>query len=308
MAAILELGLGFHSEFTGRQNALLYGAMIGIPDALMRERLDAALGFADLGEYVDQPVRTYSSGMLARLAFAVASHVDPAVLVVDEALAVGDGAFQKKCVDRMVRFKEEGRTVVFCSHSMYLVASFCESVVWLHHGRVEASGEPSRVIAEYERYLHGKVAAAASAPSRPAGDVARVLTLRLHDADAREVTLLDPGADYVIEADLEMLRPSDPVHFGVAFDAVGGECLAGFTTLIDGEPPVSGRRRWTARVHLPQQPFARGELEIAFFVLDETGLLVYAQKRIGPLTVRNRFPAPGPVAPVHRWERVPGPG
>jgi ABC-type polysaccharide/polyol phosphate transport system ATPase subunit len=101
----------------------------------MRERLADVLAFAELGEFIDQPLRTYSSGMTARLAFAVATHVDPNVLVVDEALAVGDIAFQKKCIDRMARFLTDGRTVLFCSHAMYLVTSFCQHAVWLRDGR-----------------------------------------------------------------------------------------------------------------------------------------------------------------------------
>ena len=137
LAPILELGLGFHSDFTGRENALLYGTLLGIEESAMKERLGDVLAFADLGEFIDQPLRTYSSGMAARLAFAVATHVDPRVLVVDEALAVGDGAFQKKCLDRMVRFKQAGCTVLFCSHAMYLVTSFCDRAVWLHNGRVQ---------------------------------------------------------------------------------------------------------------------------------------------------------------------------
>jgi homopolymeric O-antigen transport system ATP-binding protein len=302
VSAILELGLGFHSEFTGRENALLYGSVVGIPEGVMRDRLAEVLAFADLGEYVDQPVRTYSSGMVARLAFAVATHVEPAVLVVDEALAVGDGAFQKKCVARMVRFKEEGRTVLFCSHSMYLVASFCEKVAWLRNGRLEDIGEPNQVIPGYERYLRKRVLEAAHPADACGRTMARVEALALRDAAGSPASVLTPGADYTLEAVVETLDPGEAIHLGIAVDDIGGECLAGFTTLIDGLPPLAGHRRWRVRVHLPQQPFSRGQVELALFVLDATGLIPYAQRRLGPLAVENALPSPGPITPPHRWE------
>lgn len=308
VSAILELGLGFHPEFSGRRNAFLYGTVIGIPEDSMRARIDDIMAFADLREYGDQPVRTYSSGMVARLAFAVASHVQPAVLVVDEALAVGDGAFQRKCIDRMLRFKDEGRTVLFCSHSMYTVASFCEEVLWLRNGHVEDAGEPNRVIAAYEWHLRARESEKPVVRGPEGAALARVVTLAVVDQEARVVTALHPGEDYVIEAEAELLTPRIGAHFGVAFDSVGGECLGGMTTLIDGLAAMRSHSRWRVRVHLPQQPFSRGPIEIAFFVLDDTGLLPLAQKRIGPLNIVNSSPSPGSVVPVHRWELLPSVG
>jgi lipopolysaccharide transport system ATP-binding protein len=302
VSAILELGVGFHPEFTGRDNALLYGAVVGVPEQVMKERVEDVLAFADLGEYVDQPVRTYSSGMVARLAFAVATHVEPTVLAVDEALAVGDGAFQKKCVERMLRFKEEKRTVLFCSHSMYLVASFCEKVVWLRHGRVEAFGEPNQVIPAYELYLHKKEVESTQPTAHTGQAMARIHGLVLREAGGTVAHSLTPGRDYIVEAEVEVFDPTDPIHLGVAFDDVGGQCLAGLATLLDGMAPLQGRERWHVRLHLPRQPFSRGQLEVALFVLDQTGLVVYAQSRVGPFPVNNALPSPGPVTPVHRWE------
>ncbi len=302
VSAILELGVGFHPEFTGRDNALLYGAVVGVPEQVMKERVEDVLAFADLGEYVDQPVRTYSSGMVARLAFAVATHVEPTVLAVDEALAVGDGAFQKKCVERMLRFKEEKRTVLFCSHSMYLVASFCEKVMWLHHGRVEAFGEPNQVIPAYELYLRKKQVESTQ-PTGPSGlAMARIHGLVLREASGMVAHSLTPGSDYMVEAEVEVFDPTDAIHIGIAFDDVGGQCLAGLATILDGMAPLQGRSRWHVRLHLPQQPFSRGQLEAVLFVLDQTGLVVYAQSRVGPFPVNNALPSRGPVTPAHRWE------
>lgn len=308
VSAILELGLGFHPEFTGRENALLYGTVVGIPEAIMRARIGDILGFADLGEYVDQPLRTYSSGMVARLAFAVATHVEPAVLVVDEALAVGDGAFQQKCVARMKRFKDEGRTVLFCSHSMYLVASFCEKVAWLRNGRVEAFGEPNQVIPAYELHLHDKLLQSSHAVLAGGGAAARIDKLALLDSHGQPVGVLKPGEDCTLTAVVEVVDPSLGVHLGVAFDGVGGECISGFTTLGDGIAPLTGRKRWLVKLALPGLPFSRGRIEVALFVLDSTGLIPLAQSRLGPLRVDNSNPSPGPIAIVHRWDWALGEG
>src|SRR5437762_11868630 len=136
IASILELGTGFHPELTGRDNAALNAAVLGLTPAEIRERLPAILDFPALGAFIDRPFKTYSSGMYMRLAFSVAVNVNPDILIIDEALAVGDGHFQKKCVDKIREFQEAGRTILFCSHSLYLVSSLCRRTMWLDHGRV----------------------------------------------------------------------------------------------------------------------------------------------------------------------------
>ncbi|MFI5167238.1 MAG: polysaccharide ABC transporter ATP-binding protein [Thermoanaerobaculales bacterium] len=302
VSAILELGLGFHPEFTGRENAMLYGSMVGVPERSMADRLEDVLAFADIGEYADQPVRTYSSGMMARLAFAVATNVEPAVLAVDEALAVGDGAFQKKCVDRMVGFKREGRTVLFCSHSMYLVASFCARAVWLRHGRVEAIGDTQAVIPAYEQYLYKRGQESMVSRDIAGRPVVQIQDFVLRCGDGALATALQPGADYTLEAQLELLGEEDAIHLGVAFERVGGEMIGGFTTLMDGLGPLEGHSRWSVRVRLPRQPFSSGQVEVVLYVLDRTGLLPMGQARLGPLPILSPVPTPVAVTPFHEWE------
>ncbi len=156
VAAILELGAAFHPEFSGRDNAMLYGALMGLDRQEMESRLEDIFAFAELGEFIHHPVKSYSTGMAMRLAFAVATHVDPDVLVVDEALAVGDGYFQKKCVDKIREIKDRGTTIVFCSHAMYFVTMFCERAVWLARGRVEREGPAQEVVEAYEAHLQAR--------------------------------------------------------------------------------------------------------------------------------------------------------
>ena len=153
VAAILELGAAFHPEFSGRDNAVLYGALMGLDREEMESRLDDIFAFAELGEFIHHPVKSYSTGMAMRLAFAVATHVDPDVLVVDEALAVGDGYFQKKCVDKIREIKDRGTTIVFCSHAMYYVTMFCDRALWIAGGRVERDGPAQEVVEAYEAHL-----------------------------------------------------------------------------------------------------------------------------------------------------------
>jgi lipopolysaccharide transport system ATP-binding protein len=306
VAGILELGLGFHPEFSGRQNALLYGSLVGVPEAVMRARLHDVLAFADLGDVIDQPLRTYSSGMVARLAFAAATHIEPAVLLVDEALAVGDGAFQKKCVARMVNFKSEGRTVLFCSHSMYLVATFCDRVVWLRGGRVEAAGPAAEVIPAYERYLRQRESGMPTEVAKPVagGPAVSINALRVLDSHDRQVNAIKPGLDYKIEVELTNHVAADPFHVAVTVDDATGTCMAGFSTLNDGEPPLRGGGRWRARLILPASPFSRGVLEVYAFTLDQTGLAVQASTRTPPIPVDTETWSPGPLLPPHRWEIV----
>ncbi|MFW5488405.1 MAG: sulfotransferase [Desulfovibrio sp.] len=149
IAALLELGIGFNPDFTGRENVFLNGALFGFSEEEMNERLAEITAFADIGEFLDQPVKTYSSGMTVRLAFAVATHVEADILLIDEALSVGDAAFQFKCLKHMENLRRKGITILFVSHDMSLVQSFCSRAIYLQHGEVKADGHPEAVAAQY---------------------------------------------------------------------------------------------------------------------------------------------------------------
>src|SRR6476660_9227224 len=153
IASILELGTGFHPEFSGRDNAALNAAILGLSPAEVKRALPEILDFSELGTFLDRPVKTYSSGMYMRLAFSVAVNVDPDILVIDEALAVGDGHFQKKCVDRIRDFQVQGKTILFCSHAQYLVSSICNRTLWLDRGALMRFGPSLDVVHEYESFL-----------------------------------------------------------------------------------------------------------------------------------------------------------
>lgn len=153
LAALLELGSGFHPEFSGRQNIYLNAALLGLDEEEIKDREASIIEFSELEAVIDRPVKTYSSGMYVRLGFSIATSVDPEVLIIDEALSVGDQRFQQKCVERMMGFREAEKTILVCSHSMYLISELCENTIWLHKGRLNSAGRTSKVISAYLAYL-----------------------------------------------------------------------------------------------------------------------------------------------------------
>lgn len=159
LAPLIELGAGFHHELTGRENILVNGLLMGYSKAEMQQREASIIEFAEIGEFIDAPVKQYSSGMHMRLAFAVATEVDPDILIIDEILAVGDASFQKKCFARIRRFRESGKTILFVTHNMQQILDNCDHAILLEHGAVIASGDPADVVDCYHALWSSETAA-----------------------------------------------------------------------------------------------------------------------------------------------------
>jgi ABC-type polysaccharide/polyol phosphate transport system ATPase subunit len=155
MAALIEVGSGFHPELTGRENISLHGAMLGMRSSEIRQKLKSIIEFSGVGRYIDVPVKRYSSGMYVRLGFSIAAHLDPDIVLLDEVLAVGDAAFQAKCLDRIAELRRTGRTLIFISHDLAAVYRLCDRALLLQHGRIVADGPPRKVIDEYQRMTFG---------------------------------------------------------------------------------------------------------------------------------------------------------
>jgi ABC-2 type transport system ATP-binding protein/lipopolysaccharide transport system ATP-binding protein len=149
VAPLLEFGAGFHPELTGRENIFLNGALLGFSRQEMKSKFDRIVDFAELWEFIDVPLRTYSSGMWARLGFAVATDIKPDILIIDEVLSVGDEAFQQKCFNRLHKFREQGATVILVSHNMETIQDMCDQAAWLDHGKLKALGDPQVIISKY---------------------------------------------------------------------------------------------------------------------------------------------------------------
>ncbi len=185
IAALLELGSGFNMEFTGRENVHLNAAVLGMSAEQLEEKLDAILAFADIGDFIDQPVKTYSSGMKMRLAFAVQAHIEPDILIVDEALSVGDGAFQTKCMQYMRQLLERNTTILFVSHSMNVVRMFCDRTIWMENGKIIQDGETKEVTSRYSEVL--------MAPTRETKKAAPQITEKKDKTAAQESLSENPS-------------------------------------------------------------------------------------------------------------------
>lgn len=303
VAAILELSLGFHPDFSGRENALLYGSLLGIPQDEMRARLDEIMAFAELGEFADQPLRTYSSGMAARLAYAVATQVDPEVLVVDEALAVGDGAFQKRCVDHMRALKNKGKTILFCSHSLYLVSTFCDTALWLREGRVEAQGDAKAVVEAYDEYLARRGAQAqrfAGAEAETPQNVRPQLRALRTEPKPEEWTV---GMPLTFILDFVAPKGSSPFHLAVSVDTLDERCVIFTSTYWEGLPPLQVLGEGTVSCTLEQLPLGHGKFWLNGFLFDNTGLVVWDRIRLPrPLEVQGDRWNPSLLRVPYHWK------
>jgi lipopolysaccharide transport system ATP-binding protein len=313
VAAILELGAAFHPEFTGRDNAVLYGALMGLERAEMVGRLDAILDFAELGKFIDHPIKCYSTGMAMRLAFAVATHVDPDLLVIDEALAVGDGYFQKKCVNKILDIKASGCTILFCSHSMYYVTSFCDRAIWLAGGKVEEDGPAQQVVTHYEEYLVTREKRRLIQPKDegkpdqaqplPTGQQAMIRSIRVSDSEGNEVHSYHPAIDLQVEVHWESVDPDAAFHVGVSFDRGDGTRVVGVATQYDGVTPPAGAGRHSIKVHLHGLPLAQGTYSISAYLFDASGLHVYDQALLTDyLSPASDSWSPALLDVAHEWE------
>ena len=231
IGALLELGAGFNPEFTGRENVYLAAAVMGLSGAETDALYESIVAFSGIREFIDQPVKTYSSGMYVRLAFSIATSANPDILVIDEALSVGDGAFAKKSFERIMQLKAQGTTVLFCSHSMYQVESFCDRAVWLDHGQVQMEGPASKVVAAYADSLREESSASQSGALTSLASLASLGSL---SSTSTESSGIEPTGDASTSVDREEdSKPSEAsaavvariTHIEVAVDGQTGREL-----------------------------------------------------------------------------------
>ena len=311
IASILELGTGFHPDFSGRDNAALNAAILGLSASQVRETLPAIVEFSELGSFIDRPVKTYSSGMYMRLAFSVAVNVDPDILVIDEALAVGDGHFQKKCTDKIREFQEAGKTILFCSHSLYYVSSICRRALWLDGGRVMRYGPALDVVHEYETFLLERdkthPASEEVQPEDRPRTPARFEEIVVCDRNGNPRDVFARGDDVHVKMRIQSESAQQPIHVivGVHRSADDLQCFA-VGTHADGVPPLIGRTEYELTVRLLDVPLLRGDYSIIAFAGDEPALTVFDRRDLRPAFSMggDRFEI-GLIAIDHRWDLAP---
>lgn len=309
IAALLELGSGFNPEYSGYDNIYLNGMVLGFTKEQVDEMVDDIISFADIGDHLYQPVKTYSSGMFVRLAFAVAINVDPEILIVDEALAVGDLEFQLKCMEKFTEFRNAGKTILFVSHDVNAVRRFCDRVYWLKNGVVEDEGETMEVTEKYENFLKRKslktvdreksVVEEHSAPEIVTVDKATLLDENMEPVDIVEQN----SCVYVkVEYTVKDETPKNPV-LGVAIRTVQNHYVCGLNTLLDKTKIPWKKGKNTFYIKYPKMALLSGEyyFDVAFFEENATVPFVYKTKYI-TMFITGKYVGEGIVVLDHEWK------
>ncbi|HXG57866.1 MAG TPA: ABC transporter ATP-binding protein [Thermoanaerobaculia bacterium] len=323
VAALIELGAGFHPEITGRENIYINGIMLGLTRREIEQRFDRIVEFSGIGEFLDQPVKTYSSGMYVRLGFAVAVHVDPDILLIDEVLSVGDEEFSQKCVAKIQEMKFRGVTLVFVTHQLDQVRNLCDRALWLDHGEPVSIGDPMRVVDAYLQKVAGSKALEPAAPagkqpepgeSEPAkekepteeerwgsGEVV-LRRVALTDPKGHELVAIGPGSAVAIEMDVDVRVPQDDFVFGVGIYHADGTCVYGTNTDLEGLMPESLDAPGRVRFVIPSLDLVAGTYRIDAAVHTRNGRAFDYRRGCLRFVVGSRLHDIGIYRPKHEWK------
>ncbi len=313
VSALLELGGGFHPEMTGRENVYLNGTMMGLLPSEVANIYADIVEFAGIPDFMEQPVKTYSSGMFMRLAFAVATCVEPDILIIDEALSVGDGTFARKSFDRIMQFRQAGKTILFCSHSLYQVEAICDRVIWLDKGKIRLDGKPNEVVSAYNQFIlkidNSEV---------PENQQFQPPTAIQGTANLQEVKVMVDGMtgenlDIVnnqselcisvsFNSDPNLLTPS----IGIVLTSEDSRVIASTSTQNDNfiiKRDTQGSS--SVRLHFPKFPLLRGEYQIIVYLMCEQGIHFYDQANLPiKLKVHQKSLEIGVVSLPRRWVQI----
>lgn len=313
VASLLELGAGFHLDFTGRANIMMNGIMMGYTRKEMAAKVPEIIEFAELGSYIDEPVRTYSSGMGLRLGFSVAVAVNPDILIIDEVFAVGDMYFQKKCVDRIYDFKRRNKTILFCSHSLYDIRQMCDEAIWLKNGHVAAKGNSVYTTNEYTSFQRDHIgeereALAKEYPDSPLlkdGDrqLPRILEARVYKLGTEEETYeIQSGDSIELRVWWENPDPSGlPINIGMGLLRQDMTTCGGMGTHLD-HFEVQGSEGCTV-LKMPELKLLAGQFLVPILLMDGEGVHRYQEFLLPEnLIVRNNTKEVGLFRIEHEWQ------
>lgn len=320
VAALIELGAGFHPEISGRENIFINGAVLGLSRRDLEDRFDSIVEFSGLADFIEEPVKNYSSGMYVRLGFAVAIHTDPDVLMVDEVLSVGDEAFAHRCLRRIEEFLARGKTLLLVSHSLDLIESVCDRAVWLDRGKLRLDGHPRRVIDAYREAVaadegeeHRREQASRSEESAGLKEDGEEEALRWGsgaveveqlsiEVDGEDKFHLQSGDDVRFNIDLKVHETLEDFVFGIAISTHRGQVVWGSNTQLAGFEPVAlspGDRR--VSIECPSLRLAPGEYVIDIAAHAEDGTPYDYRRRFAALSVTAAERGDGVYFPKHSW-------
>ena len=327
ISALIELGAGFHPEISGRENVAINGIMLGLTRKEVDERFDEIVDFAELRDFIDAPVKTYSSGMYMRLGFAVAIHVDPDVLLIDEVLAVGDEAFTRKCLDKLGEFRRRGKTILLVTHSLGLVEKMCDDVLWLRHGKVADRGDPKRIVDAYLTYVAGgEEALLAREHGRPPGEGAstpevaepaerhgyregrwgsrevEIARVRLLDGRGRERHVFVSGETVTLALDVRAAAAVEDFVFGAGIFTSDGVCVYGTNTHIEEFLPRRLEGEGQVRLALQDLRLVEGTYLLDVAAHRRDGTPYDYHRGLYSFRVKSHLKDVGVYRPVHRWD------
>jgi len=339
ISALIELGAGFHPEISGRENVYINGIMLGLTRREVQSRFDDIVDFAEIREFIDAPVKTYSSGMYMRLGFAVAIHVDPDVLLVDEVLAVGDEGFTHKCLDKFGEFRRRGKTILLVTHSLDLVKRFCDQALWLDGGKARAHGDPQRVVDAYltdVEKAEGQLLATATAraveatherpgavparapadPTEASGEIqnmflagegrwgtreVEIIDVTLADVDGNQAYVFHSGSSMSVRLKIRAVRPVDDFVFGVGLFSADGVCCYGTNTYLEELIPVRLHGDGDATFVIDTLELVEGTYKLDVAVHRRDGAPYDYHRLLYTFRVKSRTHDVGIYRPRHHW-------
>jgi ABC-type polysaccharide/polyol phosphate transport system ATPase subunit len=334
ISALIELGAGFHPEISGRENVFINGIMLGMSKREIQERFDEIVDFAELREFIDAPVKTYSSGMYMRLGFAVAINVNPDVLLVDEVLAVGDEGFTHKCLDKFGEFRRRGKTILLVTHSLNLIERFCDDAVWLDAGEKRAEGDPKRVIGAYltaveateERLLAATTARAVQEAGEPSVDASaplpptdptdnmfqategrwgsrevEIVQVAFLDSDQQPSFVFHTGDAMSIRVKVRAMHPIDDFVFGIGLFNADGVCCYGTNTYLEELNPQRLAGDADVTFAIDGLDLVEGTYKLDVAVHKRDGFPYDYHRLLYTFRVKSRTQDVGIYRPRHRW-------
>ena len=336
ISALIELGAGFHPEITGRENIVINGIMLGLTKKEIHDRFDDIVDFAELEEFIDAPVKTYSSGMYMRLGFAVAIHVDPDVLLIDEVLAVGDEAFVHKCLDKISEFRRRNKTIILVTHSLGLVEKMADEALWIDNARVQLRGDPKKVVDAYlARVTHHEERALVAEEEKtvtefespksateheerereiePTSAFARkkgrwgsreveVQEVTLHGTDGSARHVFTTGEPVTVRLKVKSTGTIDDFVFGVAIFNADGMCCYGTNTHLEQFTPVKCSGEGEVRFNVPDLRLIEGTYFLDVAVHQRDGYPFDYHRALHQFRVQSKIKDVGIYRPAHTWE------